>query len=105
MGKREVQMSKRRKVPPSFYPDFTDADTWKSWDGSPQAEAWASLLERRDEVLLDFAVEIAREHGPEADLAKLLAALWNIGYYYAAYEEVVELLEKRWDELRRRAGF
>ena len=90
---------------PAFYPDFTDPDTFRAWDGSPQAEAWASLLDRRDEFLLDVAVEIAREHGPEADLAKLLDTLWNIGLHDDRYDGIADLLERRWDELRRRANF
>ena len=95
-------MAKERTVP-AFYPDFKSAETWKRWDGSREAEAWAALLQRRDEVLVDTAVELAKVGGPDTDIARLTSNLWAVSA--ADHDEIVELLESRWGEIRRRAEF
>src|SRR3712207_6230948 len=43
----EVPQEERRTVP-AYYPDFADADNWRAWDDSAQAEAWANLRDFRD---------------------------------------------------------
>jgi hypothetical protein len=44
---------------PAFYPEFTDADQWRRWDGSEQAEAWAQLMESREAAILASVGDLA----------------------------------------------
>ncbi len=86
---------------PAFYPKFNEAETWIGWDGSSEAEAWARLQERREEVIVDFAVEFAKAGGPDTDIARLVSNLWGS----FGHDEIVEILEARWGEVRSRAQF
>ena len=92
-------MGEERDVPP-FYPDFTDADKYKRWDGSREAELWARLLEWRDNQFVEAAAAflvVGTEDRPP-DVGGLVAALMR-----ADSEEIVRVLDTRWGEIERRA--
>jgi hypothetical protein len=63
---------------PAFYPDFTDADQWRRWDGSEQAEAWARLMESREAAILASVEDLAGVGIEGTDYARVIAALWNL---------------------------
>jgi hypothetical protein len=70
-------VSEERTVP-AFYPDFADADTWRPWDGSEQAEAWAKLRDFRDGCIAASIGEFASMDFRPIDYAGLISALWGI---------------------------
>jgi hypothetical protein len=70
-------MDEERAVP-AFYPDFADADNWRPWEGSEQAEAWATLQRFRDECIAASMGELAGTDFRPIDYTGLLAALWGI---------------------------
>jgi hypothetical protein len=70
-------VSEERAVP-AYYPDFADADTWRPWDDSEQAHAWAKLRDFRDECIAASIGELAGMDFRPIDYAGLLAALWGI---------------------------
>jgi hypothetical protein len=79
----------RRDVP-AFYPDFADADTWRRWDGSEQAEAWAKLRDIRDKCIDASVGEVAGMDFRPIDYAGVIAALWGI-----EKDEAAELVRRR----------
>jgi hypothetical protein len=92
-------MGEERELP-AFYPDFTDADKYKSWDGSREAELWARLLEWRDNLFLEAAAAFltAGNEDRPPDVGGLVLALMR-----ADSEEIVRVLDTRWGEIERRA--
>lgn len=78
------------RVSPAFYPDFTEADKLRRWDGSEQAEAWARLMTFRDECI-ETTVEMLAGMGIEdIDYAGVLGLLWGIGA-----DEAAEIVRRR----------
>ena len=63
---------------PAFYPEFTDADQFRRWDGSDQAEAWARLMEAREAAILASIGELAGAGVEGTDYTGLIALLWNL---------------------------
>lgn len=61
---------------PAFYPDFQNADNFKAWDGSPQAEAWRIAQEERDRAVLTAAGYLRRAGGD--DIGGLMATLYSM---------------------------
>ncbi len=70
-------MSEKRTVP-AFYPDFNDAEKWKSWDGTREAEMWSDLLAIRDRVIVETAATVMLTAGEGADVGGLMVALWSL---------------------------
>jgi hypothetical protein len=66
------------RIVSAFYPDFTNADTWRRWDGSEQARAWAKLQDFREECIAASIGELAGMDFAPIDYAGLVAALWGI---------------------------
>ena len=77
---RLVDVSQKgERTVPAFYPDFTNADQFRRWDGSEQAEAWARLLmEVRDAAILASIGDLADVGIEGTDYAGLIALLWNL---------------------------
>src|ERR687898_1766064 len=77
---RLVDVSQKgERTVPAFYPDFTNADQFRRWDGSEQAEAWARLLmEVRDAAILASIEDLADVGIEGTDYAGLVALLWNL---------------------------
>jgi hypothetical protein len=92
-------MGEEREVP-AFYPDFTDADNYKSWDGSSEAQLWARLLQWRDNQFIEAAAAFlaAGNEDRPPDVGGLVTALMRTDS-----EEIVRVLDRRWDEIERRA--
>lgn len=67
-----------KRIVPAFYPDFTNADNWKRWDGSERAEAWARLVASREAAILASVGELAGAGVEGTDYTGLIAALWNL---------------------------
>lgn len=87
-----VEVPKTRMVP-TFYPDFTDADKFRRWDGSEQAEAWARLMDYRDECIAASVGELAGTGIENIDYVGMIALLWDIGEDEA--EEIVRRQQGR----------
>ena len=76
---RLVDVSQKgERTVPAFYPDFTNADQFRRWDGSEQAEAWARLMEVRDAAILASMGDFADVGIEGTDYAGLIALLWNL---------------------------
>jgi hypothetical protein len=75
---REVEVPTTERTVPAFYPNFTDADEWKRWDGSEQAEAWTRLMEFREAAIVASIGELAGIGVEDTDYAGVIAALWGI---------------------------
>jgi len=84
-----VEVPKTRMVPTS-YPDFTDADKFRRWDGSEQAESWARLIDYRDECIAASVGELAGTGIENIDYAGMIALLWAIGE-----DEAEEIVRRR----------
>ena len=67
-----------KRIVPAFYPDFTNADNWKRWDGSERAEAWARLVASREAAILASVGELAGADVEGTDYTGLIATLWNL---------------------------
>ncbi len=93
-------MSEERYVP-AFYPDFADADRWKTWDGSAYAEIWAAVQALRAEAIVTSAVMLARggQVGDigTVDVGGLAATLWAM-----RDDEVMQILHANYEEIERR---
>jgi hypothetical protein len=63
---------------PAYYPDFADADSWRPWDNSEQARAWAKLRDFRDGCIAASISELVGMDFRPIDYAGILAALWGI---------------------------
>jgi hypothetical protein len=85
----EVPQEERRTVP-AYYPDFADADIWRAWDDSSQAEAWAKLRDFRDMCIAHSVSELAGMDFRPIDYAGVIAALWGI-----EKEEAAEIVRQR----------
>ncbi len=81
-------MSEERRVA-DFYPDFRNAEKWKAWDGSENAETWAQLLDFRERCILETVSRVAEHCHDRGDIAGVVAALWNINR-----DEVVKITER-----------
>lgn len=75
---------------PALYPDFTDADKWRRWDGSEQAEVWARLMESREAAILASVGDLAGADVADIDYAGVIAALWNLDE-----DEAAEFVRRR----------
>ncbi len=84
-----VEVPETRMVP-TFYPDFTDADKFRRWDGSEQAEAWARLMDYRDKCIAASVGELAGTGIENIDYAGVIALLWAIGE-----DEAEEIVRRR----------
>ena len=82
-----VPQEEERRVP-GFYPDFTNANEWRRWDGSEEAEMWARLMKIRERQILETMATIRGFAGPGADVEGLVRVLWNM-----SDEEAEELAE------------
>lgn len=93
-------MSEERYVP-AFYPDFANADRWKTWDGSAYAEIWVAVQALRVEAIVTSAVMLTRggQVGDigNVDIGGLAATLWTIND-----EEVMRILYDYHDEIEWR---
>ena len=95
-------MSEERMVPEG-YPNFANAENWKVWDGSKDAQTWAQLLDFRESCILQTISRVAEHCHERGDVAAgVVAALWNIDR-----DEVVKITEqgsgpaeKGWRSLR-----
>lgn len=67
-----------KRIVPAIYPDFTNADNWKRWDGSERAEAWARLVASREAAILASVGELAGADVEGTDYTGLIATLWNL---------------------------
>lgn len=85
----KVPASGERTVP-AYYPDFTDANMVRKWDGSEQAEAWAKLVNFRDECISASVGHLAGTDFENIDYAGLVAFLWNMDE-----EEAAEVVRRR----------
>jgi hypothetical protein len=86
-----VELSEEEwRTVPAFYPDFANADTWRRWDGSEQAETWAKLRDFRDKCIAASVGELAGLDLRPIDYAGLIAALWGIDK-----EEASEIVRRR----------
>jgi hypothetical protein len=74
----------------AWYPDFTNADQWRRWDGSEQAEAWARLVDSREAAILASVGDLAGADVEGIDYAGLIAALWNLDE-----DEAAEFVQRR----------
>jgi hypothetical protein len=63
---------------PAFYPEFADAEQFRRWDGSEQAEAWARLMEARDAAILASVGALDGASVEGTDYAGVIALLWNL---------------------------
>jgi hypothetical protein len=63
---------------PAFYPEFADAEQFRRWDGSEQAEAWALLMDARDAAILASVGALAGAGVEGTDHAGVIALLWNL---------------------------
>ena len=63
---------------PAFYPEFADAEQFRRWDGSEQAEAWARLMDARDAAILASVGALACAGVKGTDHAGVIALLWNL---------------------------
>lgn len=63
---------------PAFYPEFADAEQFRRWDGSEQAEAWARLMEARDAAILASVGALVGAGVEGTDHAGVIALLWNL---------------------------
>jgi|SRR5918994_3047347 hypothetical protein len=79
-----------QRTVPVWYPDFINADQWRRWDGSEQAEAWAQLVESRETAILASVGELAGADVKGIDYAGLIAALWNLDK-----DEAAEFVQRR----------
>lgn len=78
------------RIVPSYYPDFADAEKVRVWDGSEQAEAWAKLMDFRDECISASVGHLAGMGLENIDYAGLVASLWAIDE-----EEAADYIRKR----------
>jgi hypothetical protein len=76
-GLEAVPQGSGRTVP-AFYPEFTDAERFRRWDGSEQAEAWARLTEARDAAILTSVGALVGTGIEGTDYARVIALLWNL---------------------------
>jgi hypothetical protein len=76
-GLETVPQGSGRTVP-AFYPGFTDAERFRRWDGSEQAEAWARLTEARDAAILTSVGALVGTGIEGTDYARVIALLWNL---------------------------
>jgi hypothetical protein len=88
-GEELPELDTERAVP-AFYPDFTNPDQWRRWDGSEQAEAWARLMESREAAILASVGDLAGADIEGIDYAGLIAFLWNLDE-----DEAVEFVQRR----------
>jgi hypothetical protein len=63
---------------PAFYPEFADAEQFRRWDGSEQAEAWARLMDARDAAILASVGALVGAGVEGTDYAGVIALLWNL---------------------------
>jgi hypothetical protein len=63
---------------PAFYPEFADAEQFRRWDGSEQAEAWARLIDARDAAILTSVGALVGAGVEGTDYAGVIALLWNL---------------------------
>ena len=63
---------------PAFYPEFADAEQFRRWDGSEQAEAWARLIDARDAAILASVGALVGAGVEGTDHAGVIALLWNL---------------------------
>ncbi|CAN5756067.1 hypothetical protein BH24ACT18_BH24ACT18_04130 [soil metagenome] len=94
--------SERREIP-TFYPDFSDSDTFIRWDGSAEAEAWADLLEMRAATLAHAVVSAAvafsavgEDTGKRVDLEGLSTLLWS-----TTSDEIAQIVNANREEIAR----
>jgi hypothetical protein len=64
-------------VPP-YYPDPENANSRLPWDNSDAAWAWAELLHFQLRCMVELAAFAVARLREDADLAGLLAHLWNL---------------------------
>lgn len=89
-------MSDERTVP-AFYPDFTNADQWKSWDGSREAEMWVDLEGIRDRVIVETAAAVMSTN-EGADVGGLMVALWSL-----TDDDIAGVLQTNMGQITRKA--
>ena len=90
-------MGEERTVP-AFYPDFTDAEKWRKWDGTREAAMWADLSEIRDRVIVETAATVLSVGERGVDVGGLMVALWSL-----TDEEIAGVLQANMEQIVRKA--
>jgi hypothetical protein len=88
----KLEESGSRTVP-AYYPDFSDAEGWREYDGSPQAKVWADLMDMRDKAIWETVALVRDVAGEQADAFGVAGALWNVEPY-----EVAEIVGEPYEE-------
>jgi hypothetical protein len=83
-----------------YVPVWKDANRVRPWDGSGEAQAWASLMDFRDRALAESAARVLAAGGADdTDVLGLVSFLWGI------YEsEVAKILQARMGSISERVA-
>jgi hypothetical protein len=85
---------------PVYVPVWEDANRVRPWDGSAKAQAWANLMEFRDQALAESAARVLAAGEPhDTDVLGLVSFLWGI-----EESEVAKILGRRMDCVSERVA-
>ena len=85
---------------PVYVPVWEDANKVRPWDGSGQAETWASLMEFRDRALAESVARVlAAGEADDTDVLGLVSFLWGIDE-----SEVAKILRRRMNWVSERVA-
>jgi hypothetical protein len=89
-----------QRTVPVFVPVWEDANRVRPWDGSAKAQAWASLMDFRDQALAESAARVIAAGGADdTDVLGLVSFLWGIDE-----SEVAKILRRRMGSVSERVA-